>query len=138
MVPRHGRGHEEEVAYNAVDDDCDGADLTDADGDGHDALAAGGADCDDTLADINPTATESWANGFTDDDCDGDNGSAILEFGGDVWAGGRAGEGEVYHPPSGGRRCTVRAAMARKWLLRGHGLVIRRHASRDVSPRGRD
>ena len=92
MVPRHGRGHEEEVAYNAVDDDCDGADLTDADGDGHDALAAGGADCDDTLADINPTATESWANGFTDDDCDGDNGSAILEFGGDVWAGGRAGD----------------------------------------------
>lgn len=83
---------EEEVAYNAVDDDCDGADLTDADGDGHDALAAGGADCDDTLADINPTATESWANGFTDDDCDGDNGAAILEFGGDVWAGARAGD----------------------------------------------
>ena len=59
----------DEIPYDGVDQDCDGADLVDLDGDGFDALEAGGDDCDDTLASVFPGADE-WANGV-DDDCDG-------------------------------------------------------------------
>ena len=31
-----------DIPYNGIDEDCDGADLTDVDGDGYDALVAGG------------------------------------------------------------------------------------------------
>jgi hypothetical protein len=44
--------------------------IRDADGDGHDIVAAGGDDCDDTDADVYPGATETWYDGV-DADCDG-------------------------------------------------------------------
>jgi hypothetical protein len=53
-----------------VDDDCDGADLTDVDGDGYDAEEVGGGDCDDEDSAINPGAEEIAYDGV-DDDCDG-------------------------------------------------------------------
>ncbi|MCO4745634.1 MAG: hypothetical protein KC912_12650 [Proteobacteria bacterium] len=43
--------------------------LTDADGDGVDAVGAGGLDCDDRSANVHPTADEFCND--TDDDCDG-------------------------------------------------------------------
>ena len=59
----------EEIAYDGVDQDCDGVDLVDVDEDGYIGAEAGGDDCDDSQAGINPGATE-WANDI-DDDCDG-------------------------------------------------------------------
>ncbi len=46
--------------------------IMDVDGDGYDREEAGGDDCDDTDADINPGATEQWYDGY-DEDCDGAN-----------------------------------------------------------------
>jgi len=60
----------DEIPYDGVDQDCDGADLTDVDGDGFDALVAGGEDCDDADAAIYPGAVETWYDGV-DQDCDG-------------------------------------------------------------------
>ncbi len=57
-----------EIPYDGIDQDCDGSDLTDADGDGHDAIVAGGDDCVDTDADIHPGATEVCDS--LDNDCD--------------------------------------------------------------------
>ena len=59
-----------EVAYDGIDQDCDGSDLVDVDGDGFGALEAGGPDCDDDDANIHPAATETWYDGV-DQDCDG-------------------------------------------------------------------
>ena len=59
-----------EVPYNGVDEDCDGADLTDVDGDGFDGLRADGDDCDDDDASAHPGATEVAKDGV-DQDCDG-------------------------------------------------------------------
>ena len=74
-----------EVCNNTVDDDCDGStdcadgDCTndtfctgcaDADGDGFNDSSCGGTDCNDTDAQINPTAAEV-CNNTVDDDCDG-------------------------------------------------------------------
>lgn len=59
-----------ETAYDGIDQDCDGSDLTDVDGDGYDATVSGGSDCDDGDAAINPAATETPYDGV-DDDCDG-------------------------------------------------------------------
>jgi len=81
-----------ELPYDGVDQDCQGGDADDLDGDGAAAIEAGGDDCDDTIAEIHPSAPETWADGFTDNDCDGENGDAVLEFGGDVWSGWRAGD----------------------------------------------
>lgn len=61
---------QEEVPYDEVDQDCSGQDLTDVDGDGFDGEAAGGADCDDENADVNPLMDENRDNGI-DDNCDG-------------------------------------------------------------------
>jgi hypothetical protein len=60
----------DEVPYDEIDQDCDGADLTDADGDGFDATQVGGADCDDGDATISPGAEEVAKDGV-DQDCDG-------------------------------------------------------------------
>jgi parallel beta-helix repeat protein/predicted outer membrane repeat protein len=81
---------EAEIAYDGVDQDCDGADLTDVDGDGVDAMIAGGADCDDADPTVKPGATEVWYDGV-DQDCsggsdfdqDGDHHDAAFIDGGD-------------------------------------------------------
>jgi hypothetical protein len=59
-----------EIPYDGIDQDCDGADLLDVDGDGHDALSVGGDDCDDDDAAVSPSARELCFNAL-DDDCDG-------------------------------------------------------------------
>ncbi|MBN1386592.1 hypothetical protein JW968_06505, partial [Candidatus Woesearchaeota archaeon] len=58
-----------EIPYDGIDQDCDGADLTDADNDGYEAAIVGGTDCDDNNADVNPGAVEIPYDGL-DNDCD--------------------------------------------------------------------
>jgi len=58
-----------ETPYDGIDQDCDGSDLTDVDGDGYDAIVAGGDDCVDTDAGSHPGATEICDS--LDNDCDG-------------------------------------------------------------------
>lgn len=72
-----------EVAYDGVDQDCNGLDLLDADRDGHDAIVVGGDDCDDARPDVHPGAVE-LADGL-DGDCDGtvDEGTAAFDDDGD-------------------------------------------------------
>ncbi len=55
-----------EIAYDGLDQDCDGADLVDVDGDGF----AVGADCDDADPDVSPAVAEDL--GPVDRDCDGE------------------------------------------------------------------
>jgi hypothetical protein len=59
----------EEIPYDGVDNDCDGGDLTDVDGDGYDAIEAGGSDCEDGYVEVNPGAAEV-CDGL-DNNCDG-------------------------------------------------------------------
>jgi len=47
-----------EVAYDNIDQNCDGKDLTDVDNDGFSGVIVGGLDCDDNDRNINPNATE--------------------------------------------------------------------------------
>ena len=61
-----------ELAHDGIDQDCDGVDLLDADGDGHDASFAGGDDCDDGDPTVHPGATEVCYDGI-DQDCGGDD-----------------------------------------------------------------
>jgi hypothetical protein len=61
-----------EIPYDGVDQDCDGADLTDVDEDGFDAGEAGGDDCDDENAAVHPGAEEIPYNGLDDDCSEGD------------------------------------------------------------------
>ena len=60
----------EEIPYDGIDQDCDEADLTDVDGDGHDASDTGGDDCDDEDPTVSPSADEDCEDGL-DNDCDG-------------------------------------------------------------------
>ncbi len=60
----------DEVPYDAIDQDCDGLDLTDVDGDGFDASEVGGDDCDDGAAEVHPDAMEIPCN-TVDEDCNG-------------------------------------------------------------------
>ncbi|MCK6528038.1 putative metal-binding motif-containing protein [Myxococcota bacterium] len=60
-----------EVAYDGVDQDCDGRDLVDADGDGF--PGGGGPDCDDTDPAVAPGAEDLAGDGL-DSDCDGTDG----------------------------------------------------------------
>ncbi|MCB9779213.1 MAG: putative metal-binding motif-containing protein [Alphaproteobacteria bacterium] len=82
----------EEVAYDGVDNDCIGGDLTDMDGDGYDGAAAGGEDCNDTRADVSPGAAETWSNGVTDNDCDGERDLLSESFAGSAVVGEAAGD----------------------------------------------
>ena len=59
----------DDIPYDGQDQDCDGADLTDVDGDGFDAAQVGGPDCDDTDPTVHPEAEED--PGPVDRDCDG-------------------------------------------------------------------
>lgn len=59
-----------EVAYDGVDQDCNGSDLTDVDGDGVSGGATG-TDCNDNNAGVNPAAVEDCADGI-DNNCDGE------------------------------------------------------------------
>ena len=58
----------DEVPYDGIDQDCDGADWTDVDGDGFDGAEAGGADCDDGDDAVHPGADEVCDG--VDNDCD--------------------------------------------------------------------
>jgi hypothetical protein len=85
--------------YDGVDGDCVGGDEDDLDDDGFAAVEAGGADCDDSDPDVHPDMVETWGNGSTDNDCDGDYGAAVLMYGADAWTGEAAGD-------NAGRRIT--------------------------------
>lgn len=81
-----------EFAYDGIDQDCDGADLDDLDGDGWTSELTGGSDCDDSNPSVNPEAEEGWANGVTDNDCDGELEAIQLDYGANSWVGWRADE----------------------------------------------
>lgn len=81
----------EDVPYDGVDQDCDGGDLVDVDGDGSVAVEAGEGDCDDADAGVYPSAPETWADGFTDNDCDGEVEVLRLMFGSEAWIGATTG-----------------------------------------------
>ena len=72
----------EEIPYDGIDQDCDGTDLTDVDGDGHDARVVGGDDCDDEDETVFP-GREDVCRNLVDDDCDGrtDDGCALDDAG---------------------------------------------------------
>jgi formylglycine-generating enzyme required for sulfatase activity len=79
-----------EVPYNDIDEDCDGLDITDVDGDGQDAIVAGGLDCNDNDPEIYDGAPERCNH--IDDDCDGDTDEDFIQdhTDGDLdgWLGG--------------------------------------------------
>jgi hypothetical protein len=56
-----------EIPYDGIDQDCDGDDLTDLDGDGHDGPSL---DCNDQDPDIHPDRSEV-CDDRVDNDCDG-------------------------------------------------------------------
>ena len=59
-----------DIPYNGRDEDCDGADLTDVDGDGFDGPSDEGEDCNDSNPNVYPDAPEECYSTI-DYDCDG-------------------------------------------------------------------
>ena len=59
----------EEVCYDGVDANCDGASDDDCDADGFDDATLGGTDCDDTDERVHPNALEACSNDV-DENCD--------------------------------------------------------------------
>lgn len=97
-----------EVWYNGQDDDCLGGSDNDQDGDGEDAIAQGGVDCNDTDATIFTTAQDKIIGGvFTNKNCDEKFDIALSEVTqsflgeaeGDLLGGSQAGlsAGDVNH-----------------------------------------
>ncbi len=76
-----------EVAYDGVDQDCDGSDLVDVDADGSVATEAGGNDCNDNDPEIGPWVDEVPYDGV-DQDCDGQD---LTDADGDGYVGEEAG-----------------------------------------------
>lgn len=79
----------QEVAYDGVDQDCDGTDLEDVDADGQTATEVGGTDCADTDPLVYLGASEIPYDGV-DQDCDG---ADLVDVDGDGFAS-TAAEGE--------------------------------------------
>ena len=77
----------DEVPYDGIDNDCSDGDLADVDGDGVDAVEAGGTDCDDANPTVHPGATSTWASGATDNDCDGILEQVDTTYGATGWTG---------------------------------------------------
>jgi len=67
----------DEIWYDGVDQDCDGANDYDADADSYEAQVAGGRDCDDADPHVHPLAKEVCRDGI-DNDCDGSVGPCAL------------------------------------------------------------
>ena len=69
--------------YDGIDSDCDGSNDWDQDGDGYDAMAGGGEDCNDADPTVNPDNVEKLngsdddCNGLTDDDVPGWNADRV-------------------------------------------------------------
>lgn len=71
-----------EVAYDGVDQDCDGEDLVDVDSDGY----IPPDDCDDSDETVHPEAPEAWRDAYTDNNCDGAlNLDEVQLFGEQLW-----------------------------------------------------
>lgn len=73
----HPEAEETDIeAYDSIDQDCVGGDLTDVDGDGFDSIVVGGRDVDDNDPNVNPNVAEvcldgidNNSNGVIDEEC---------------------------------------------------------------------
>jgi hypothetical protein len=80
-----------EVAYDSIDQDCNGLDLNDIDGDGFTSTAVGGYDCNDIEDFTHPDAPEIFDG--RDNDCDGPIDESVdptRDFDGDGYSRGLA------------------------------------------------
>jgi formylglycine-generating enzyme required for sulfatase activity len=78
----------DEIPYDGIDQDCDGADLTDVDNDNFPSNQVEfGTDCDDNDPNINPGVNPEPCNNV-DDDCDGqtdEDSAGAVDADGDTW-----------------------------------------------------